>query len=123
MTGEARSDALVFFGVTGDLAYKKIFPALQALVRRRHLEIPVMGVARTPMTREQLIDRARASVIEHSGLDEVAFSTLASLLHYIQGDYADPDLYRRLCAALGGAKRPLFYLAIPPSAFSTVIEN
>ena len=123
MTDRPRSNALVFFGITGDLAYKKIFPALQALVRRHDLNVPVVGVARSPMTLDQLIDRARASVTEHGGLDEVTFSRLASLLRYVPGDYADPDTYDRLRAALGEAKRPLFYLAIPPSVFSTVIEN
>ena len=123
MTDRPRSDALVFFGITGDLAYRKIFPALQALVRRHDLNVPVVGVARSPMTLDQLIDRARASVTEHGGLDEAAFTKLASLLRYVTGDYADPGLYSRLRTTLGEAERPLFYLAIPPSAFSVIIEN
>jgi glucose-6-phosphate 1-dehydrogenase len=123
VTEQPRSDALVFFGITGDLAYKKIFPALQAMVRREHLAVPVIGVARSPMTREQLIDRARASVTEHGGLDETAFARLASLLDYVPGEYSDPNTYRRIRQAMGGARRPLFYLAIPASAFSTVVEN
>jgi glucose-6-phosphate 1-dehydrogenase len=123
VTEQPRSDALVFFGITGDLAYKKIFPALQAMVRREHLAVPVIGVARSPMTREQLIDRARASVSEHGGLDEAAFAKLASLLDYVPGEYSDPDTYRRIRQAMGEARRPLFYLAIPASAFATVVEN
>ena len=123
MTEQPRSDALVFFGITGDLAYKKIFPALQAMVRREHLSVPVIGVARSPMTREQLIDRARASVTEHGGLDETAFAKLASLLDYVPGEYSDPNTYRRIRQAMGDARHPLFYLAIPASAFSMVVEN
>jgi glucose-6-phosphate 1-dehydrogenase len=123
VTEQPRSDALVFFGITGDLAYKKIFPALQAMVRREHLAVPVIGVARSPMTREQLIDRARASVTEHGGLDETAFARLASLLDYVPGEYSDPNTYRRIRQAMGDARRPLFYLAIPASAFSMVVEN
>jgi glucose-6-phosphate 1-dehydrogenase len=117
------SDALVFFGITGDLAYKKIFPALHAMIRRQHLPVPIIGVARSPMTREQLVERARASIMEHGGVDEAAFSTLAALLHYIPGEYGDPETYTRLRSALGPARRPLFYLAIPPSTFAIVIEN
>ena len=123
MTDKPRSDALVFFGITGNLAYRQIFPALQALVRRHDLNVPVVGVARSPMTLDQLVDRARASVTEHGGLDEAAFTKLASLLRYVTGDYADPGLYDRLRTTLGEAERPLFYLAIPPSAFSVIIEN
>jgi glucose-6-phosphate 1-dehydrogenase len=123
VTEQPRSDALVFFGITGDLAYKKIFPALQAMVRREHLAVPVIGVARSPMTREQLIDRARASVTEHGGLDETAFERLASLLDYVPGEYSDPNTYRRIRQAMGDARHPLFYLAIPASAFSMVVEN
>ena len=123
MIEQPRSDALVFFGITGDLAYKKIFPALQAMVRREHLAVPVIGVARSPMTREQLIDRARASVTEHGGLDETAFAKLASLLDYVPGEYSDPNTYKRIRQAMGEARRPLFYLAIPASAFGMVVEN
>jgi glucose-6-phosphate 1-dehydrogenase len=118
-----RSDALVFFGITGDLAYRKIFPALHGLVRHQNLNVPIVGVARSTMTREQLIDRARASVAEHGSLDEGTFAKLASLLDFVSGDYAAPGTYAQLRAALGGAQSPLFYLAIPPSIFSTVIEN
>ena len=83
-----RSDAMVFFGITGDLAYKKIFPALQSLVRRGRLDAPVVGVARSGWTKEQLIERARASVTEYGGLDKDAFAKLSSLMRYVDGDYA-----------------------------------
>ena len=118
-----RSDALVFFGASGDLAYKKIFPALQAMVRRGHLEVPVVGVAKSGWTREQLIERARASVTEHGGLDETAFRRLADLLHYVDGDYNDDATYRRLRAELNHAVHPAHYLAIPPSMFPVVVEK
>lgn len=123
MTEKPRSDALVVFGVTGDLAYKKIFPALQALVRRGRLDVPVIGVARSPLTHDDLVARATASVTEHGGLDLVAFPKLAALLHHVSGDYADPATFARLREALGPAQRPLHYLAIPPSAFPTIIEK
>jgi glucose-6-phosphate 1-dehydrogenase len=115
------SDALVFFGATGDLAYKQIFPALQALVKRGLLDIPIIGVAGSDLTDAQLRDRARDS-IEHSdaGVDKKAFATLAGLLHYVGGDYKQPGTYAKLAKALGTAKRPLFYLAIPPAFFSIV---
>ena len=115
-------DTLVFFGVTGDLAYKKIFPALQAMARRGHLQVPVVGVAREG-SREQLIERARASVTEHGGLDEPAFARLASQLRFVAGDYGDPETYRRLRVALDAAQRPVHYLAIPPSMFPVVVEG
>jgi glucose-6-phosphate 1-dehydrogenase len=118
-----QSDALVFFGITGDLAYRKIFPALQSLVRRGQLNVPVIGVGRTPMTIEQLIDRARQSVTAYGGLNESAFTRLASLIRYVSGDYADLSTFTRLRQALGPARHPLFYLAIPPSAFPPVIEH
>ncbi len=123
MTGAPKSDAIVIFGISGDLAYKKIFPALQALVRRGRLDVPIVGVARTEWTQEQLVERARASVTEHGGLDAVAFPKLAALLRYVSGDYADGDTAARLAAALGGAKHPLLYLAIPPSLFPALIRN
>jgi glucose-6-phosphate 1-dehydrogenase len=119
--GEA--DALVFFGATGDLAYKKIFPALQSMVRRGTLRVPVIGVARANWTIEQLRERARASLTEFGGgVDEAAFAKLVELLRYVSGDYADPATFERLHAALGDARRPVHYLAIPPSVFPTVIE-
>ena len=120
----ARSDALVFFGATGDLAYKKIFPALQAMARRGHLDFPVVGVAKAGWTLAQLVERARASLTEHGGgVDEAAFATLAARLGYVDGDYADADTFVRLRAALGAARRPTHYLAIPPSMFPTVVEQ
>src|SRR4051812_40113165 len=120
----ARSDALVFFGATGDLAYKKIFPALQAISRRGHLDFPVVGVAKAGWTLAQFVERARASLAEHGGgVDEAAFATLASRLGYVDGDYADAETFVRLRAALGQARRPTHYLAIPPSMFPTVVEQ
>jgi glucose-6-phosphate 1-dehydrogenase len=118
-----RSDALVFFGATGDLAYKKIFPALQAIARRGRLDFPVVGVAKSGWTRDQLIERARASVSEQGGLDPGAFSTLAEKLHYVDGDYRDPATFVHLRAELDHATRPAHYLAIPPSMFQTVVQQ
>ncbi len=118
-----RSDALVFFGATGDLAYKKIFPALQSLVRRGRLEVPIVGVAKSGWGRDQLIERARASVTEYGGLDETAFAKLVTKLRYVDGDYKDPATFAQIRAELGAAKRPLHYFAIPPSMFPTVIEQ
>ncbi len=122
-TERPRSDALVFFGATGDLAYKKIFPALQSLVRRGRLNVPVVGVARSGWTREQFVERARASVTEHGGLDEAAFAKLAAQLRYVDGDYNDPATFTRLRSELEHAERPIHYLAIPPSMFPVVVEN
>src|SRR5687767_14667878 len=119
----ARSDALVFFGATGDLAYKKILPALQALVHRGRLDVPVVGVAKSGWTRDQLIERARASVTEYGGLDPAAFGKLVSSLRYVDGDYNDPETFKRLRAELGGAQRPAHYLAIPPSMFPVVVAQ
>jgi glucose-6-phosphate 1-dehydrogenase len=117
-----RSDALVFFGASGDLAYKKIFPALQAMARRGKLDFAVVGVAKSSWTRDQLIERARASVIEHGGgEDPQAFATLVSQLRYVDGDYNDAETFARLHAELHGCQRPAHYLAIPPSLFARVI--
>lgn len=118
-----KSDALVLFGATGDLAYQQIFPALQAMARRGNLNIPVIGVARHSWNDDELRARARESVAAHGGVDENAFSRLASRLSYVSGDYQDPDTFTRLCQALGPAKRPLFYLAIPPSLFGAVASS
>jgi glucose-6-phosphate 1-dehydrogenase len=117
------SDALVFFGATGDLAYKKIFPALQSMVRRGRLDMPVVGVAKSGWTRAQLIERARASVTEHGGLDATAFPKFAEQLQYVDGDYADAATFAQVKKHLGGAKRPIHYLAIPPSLFPMVIDR
>src|SRR5258705_258254 len=119
----ARSDALVFFGATGDLAYKKIFPALQAMARRGHLDVPVIGVAKSGWTLDQMRARARDSVTKHGGLDAAAFAKLESQLRYVGGDYRDPSTYAALRKALGDARRPAHYLAIPPSMFATVVEG
>ena len=118
-----RSDALVFFGATGDLAYKKIFPALQAMARRGRLDFPVIGVAKSGWGLPQLIERARASVTEYGGLDEAAFAELTRRLRYVDGDYADMATFTQLKRELGDAKRPVHYLAIPPSLFPMVVEN
>jgi glucose-6-phosphate 1-dehydrogenase len=117
------SDVLVFFGATGDLAYKQIFPALQGLVRDGQLDVPVIGLAHSGWTLDRLKDRARASLEAHGGVDEAAFAKLSSLLRYVDGDYADPATFTRLKAAMGGATHPLHYLAIPPVAFGLVVEN
>jgi glucose-6-phosphate 1-dehydrogenase len=123
MSDRTRSDALVFFGATGDLAYKKIFPALQSLVGRGRLDVPVVGVAKSGWTLDQLIGRAKASVTENGGLDEGAFGKLVKLLHYVDGDYGDPTTFRKLRAELEGSERPAHYLAIPPSTFPVVVEH
>jgi glucose-6-phosphate 1-dehydrogenase len=118
------ADALVFFGATGDLAYKKIFPSLQGMVKRGNLNVPVIGVAKSGWKTEQLVDRARASLKEYGGgVDEKAFAKLVSLLKYHDGDYGDPATFAKLRQALGNAKHPTHYLAIPPSLFGAVIEQ
>ena len=118
-----RSDVLVFFGATGDLAYKHIFPALQALMRHGRLDMPVVGVARSRWSLDQLRARAKDSLEQHGGLDPTAFAHLCARLRYVAGDYRDPATFTRLRQALGGAQRPLHYLAIPPSLFTTVAEG
>ena len=118
-----RSDALVLFGATGDLAYKKIFPALQAMVLRGHFDMPVIGVARSQWRLDQFKARTKDSLEKHGGLNPVAYEKLCSLLHYVQGEYGEPTTYERLRQGLGDVKRPLFYLAIPPSLFTTVVEG
>ena len=120
---QENSDALVFFGASGDLAYKKIFPALQAMVRAGRLDIPVVGVAKSGWKRDQLIARAKASVTQHGGFDATAFSHLAELLRYVDGDYSDGATFSQLRKELGAAQRPTHYLAIPPSLFETVIRQ
>ncbi len=118
-----RSDALVFFGATGDLAYKKIFPSLQALIRRGRLDMPIIGVAKAGWNLEQLKERARDSLEKHGGGDPEVFAKLCSRLSYIDGDYRDPATFGQLRKAPGSATRPLHYLAIPPSLFGTVAES
>ncbi len=122
-TDGQQSDALVFFGATGDLAYKQIFPALQALVKRHNLDIPIVGVAKAGWDLDQLKERARDSVTKHGGLDEGAFSQLLKLMRYVDGDYREPQTFAQLRQILGEARRPLHYFAIPPAMFSTVVEG
>ena len=117
------ADALVFFGATGDLAYKKIFPALQALAKRGNLDVPVIGVAKAGWTLDQLKSRARDSVENYGGLDPAAFAQLSRCLRYIDGDYADPATFQLLRRELGDAEHPMHYLAIPPSLFEIVIHQ
>ncbi len=118
-----RSDALVLFGITGDLAYQKIIPALQSMVQRGDLDVPVVGVARSGWDRDRLIERMRASLDDHGGVDREAFGRLVELLRYVDGDYTDPATFGRLREALGESERPLHYLAIPPSLLETVVQN
>ena len=118
-----RADAFVFFGATGDLAYKKIFPALHAMIRRGHLNVPIIGVAKRDWTSDQLRARAKGSLEEHGGADPDAFSKLSTQLQYLSGDYHDDATYQRLRKALGDVKRPVHYLAIPPSEFETVTQG
>jgi len=119
----AQADALVFFGATGDLAYKKIFPALQAMVKRGHLHVPVIGVAKSAWTLEQLEDRAKDSLEKHGGLDPVAFDKLCGLLRYVDGDYSDPATFQAIRRELASAQRPAHYLAIPPGLFGLVVDQ
>ncbi len=118
------SDAFVFFGATGDLAHKKIFPALQHMVKQGALEVPVIGVAKSGWTVDQLRDRARDGIIKFGGgVDEAAFQKLCELMDYIDGDYSDDKTYRQLRAKLGNAQAPAHYLAIPPSMFPVVVKG
>ena len=116
------SDAIVFFGATGDLAYKQIFPALQGLIRDEGLAVPIIGVAKAGWSLDQLKARAKDSLCSHGGPDIKAFAKLTSLLRYVDGDYNDPQTYVRLRQELKDARQPLHYLAIPPSLFATVAE-
>src|SRR5580700_4414083 len=120
---DSHSDALVFFGATGDLAYKKIFPALQAMIMRGHLNVPVIGVAKAGWNLEQLRARAHDSLEKHGGVDTAALNKLTGLLRYVDGDYADPATFQAIRKELNGAKRPAHYLAIPPLLFGTVVEQ
>src|ERR1700689_3454203 len=117
------SDALVFFGATGDLAYKKIFPALQAMVKHGSLKVPVVGVAKAGWSLEQLRARAKDSLEKFGGLDPAAFEKLSGLLRYVDGDYKAPATFEAIRKELGGAQRPAYYLAIPPILFETVVEQ
>src|SRR5437899_11397017 len=122
---EARpTDVLVLFGAMGDLAHKKIFPALYHMVQRRHLDIPVIGVAKAGRTDEHLKQRASDSVRQQGGnIDEPSLAKLLNLLHYVGGDYQEPATFDRLKKALGSATRPTHYLAIAPNLFINVVES
>src|ERR1700758_4987754 len=119
----SHSDALVFFGATGDLAYKKIFPALQAMVKRGHLNVPVVGVAKAGWDLDRLRARAKDSLEKHGGVDAAAFEKLSKLLRYVDGDYQDPATFEALRKELKDAHYPAHYLAIPPVLFETVVEQ
>lgn len=119
----SQSDALVFFGATGDLAYKKIFPALQAMIKRGHLNVPVIGVAKAGWNLDQFRERAHDSLEKHGGVDSAAFEKLSGLLRYVDGDYNDAATFSALTKELGGAQRPAHYLAIPPTMFEDVVEQ
>jgi glucose-6-phosphate 1-dehydrogenase len=120
---EPHSDALVFFGATGDLAYKKIFPSLQAMVKRGHLTVPVIGVAKAGWNLDQLRARAKDGLEKHGGLDPAAFEKLCGLLRYVDGDYKDPATFQAIRKELGPAQRPAHYLAIPPLLFGLAVEQ
>ncbi len=120
---QPHSDALVFFGATGDLAFKKIFPALQAMIKRGALNVPVIGVAKAGWNLDQFKTRAQNSLEQHGGLDPAAWEKLKSLLHYVDGDYADASTFEAVRKELGSAERPAHYLAIPPSLFAQVVNE
>jgi glucose-6-phosphate 1-dehydrogenase len=120
---DSHSDALVFFGATGDLAYKKIFPALQAMLKRGHLQVPVIGVAKAGWNLDEFRARAHDSLEKHGGVDAAAFDKLSGLLRYVDGDYTDPATFQAIREELKGAERPAHYLAIPPLLFGTVVEQ
>jgi glucose-6-phosphate 1-dehydrogenase len=122
-TDGVRSDALVFFGATGDLAHKKIFPALQAMAKRGHLDVPVIGVAKAGWTLEQLRARAKDSLANHGGLDSQACGVLLERLRYVDGDYRDAATFQAIRRELGSASRPAHYLAIPPALFELVVDQ
>src|SRR5439155_18298877 len=120
---ETHSDAFVFFCATGDLAFKKIFPSLQAMAGRGHLNVPVIGIGRSAPDLAALKDRARESLEKRGGVDPAAFEKLSSSLRYVRGDNSDPATYAALRKELNGAQRPAFYLAIPPAMFETVVQQ
>ena len=118
------SDALVFFGSTGDLAYKKIFPSLHAMVKRGHLNVPIIGVAKVDWNLDRFRSYARESIERHGGgLDAAAFDKLCDLLRYVEGDYKDAATFQAIRKELGSAQRPIHYLAIPPALFGLVVEQ
>jgi glucose-6-phosphate 1-dehydrogenase len=121
--GAPQSDALVFFGATGDLAHKKVFPAIQAMVKHGHLDVPVIGVAKAGWDLDHLKARARDGLEQHGGVDEAAFTKLCGLLRYVDGDYKAPATFQALRKELGAAQHPVHYLAIPPVLFGLVVEQ
>src|SRR5262245_795409 len=123
MMSDVHSDAFVFYGATGDLAYKKIFPSLHAMAKRGHLDVPVIGMAKAGWNLDQFRARAKDSLEKHGGLDPAAFGKLSSLLRYVDGDYQDPATFQALRKELGSASRPAHYLAIPPAMFELVVEQ
>jgi glucose-6-phosphate 1-dehydrogenase len=123
MTNASDSDAFVFFGATGDLAQKKIFPALYAMVHRSGLNIPIVVLGRASWTLDKLKERARESVEAAGDYEPGCFDKLAALMRFAAGDYSDPNTYANVKKALGLAKRPIYYLAIPPSMFGSVIQG
>src|SRR5262250_2037191 len=121
---DMHSDALVFFGATGDLAHKKIFPSLQAMIKRGTLNVPVVGVAKAGWNVDQLRARARDSIEKHGGeLDPAVFDKLCALLRYVDGDYKDTTTFQAIRKELGSAERPAHYLAIPPVLFGLTVEQ
>ena len=121
---QTRADAVVLFGVTGDLVFKKLFPALYQLARRDRLGMPVIGVARSAWDDQQLAERAHKSVEAAVGTpDDAALTELTARLSMVTGDYADPATYERLAEQLRESTRPVFYLAIPPSVFGDVVAG
>src|SRR5689334_8125347 len=120
---QGASDGLIFFGATGDLAFKKIFPALHAMAKRGKLAWPVVGVARSGWNREQFVEHAKESIKQHGQPDDAAFAELASKLRYVDGDYNDPKTFQNLAKEQSDIKRPAHYLAIPPAMFGTVTKN
>ena len=122
-TDTTPSDALVFFGVAGDLAFKKIFPALISMVRRGHLDVPVIGVARAKWSVDDFHAHARESIEKHGHFDAPSFDKLLGLLRYVGGDYNDPATFKTLRDTLGEARHPAHYLAIPPAMFGPVVEQ
>jgi glucose-6-phosphate 1-dehydrogenase len=117
------SNRFVFFGATGDLANKQIFPALQSMIRRGHFDVQIIGVARSALSKDEFCARARKSLEEHGGVHEPSFETLCKNLTYLSGNYTDEKTYTDLCGLLGSDARPLYYLAIPPNMFVPVVQH
>jgi glucose-6-phosphate 1-dehydrogenase len=123
MSTAPASDAVVLFGATGDLSSKMLYPALQALVRHHHLDVPVIGVVRAGWNTEKLRAFAHESLEQQGAVDEAAFAKLSGLLHYVEGDYRDPATFERLKQTLDGATHPLHYMAVPPTVYKSVVEG